>query len=101
MKSSKYVIILTDGSGTRLRPLSYRIPKLLLEIAYVIIRKYSRIGNFCDLSDIIIFDNTIIDKSCKLNWCIIDENIKMPDNFNAINCFINKNDKKEFEIITY
>ncbi len=93
--------MLTGCYDTRLKPLSYRSPKTLLEIAYVIIRKYCRIGDFCDLSDIIIFDNTIIGKSCKLNWCIIDENIKIPDKFNTTNCFIIKNDKKELEIITY
>lgn len=68
---------------------------------YVIIGKYCKIGDFCDLSDIIIFDNTIIGKSCKLNWCIIDENIKLPDNFHATNCFITKNDKKGLDIITF
>jgi len=49
MKSSTYVIILTSGYSRRLRPLSYRMPKPLIEIAYAIIGKYCRIRDFCHL----------------------------------------------------
>ncbi|MFX0106316.1 MAG: sugar phosphate nucleotidyltransferase [Candidatus Hodarchaeota archaeon] len=68
---------------------------------YVTIGKFCRIGDFCELADVIIFDNTKIGKACKLNWCIIDENVNLPDNFLAKDCFITQNDKKELDIINF
>ena len=55
--------------------------------------------DFCKLSDVIIFDNVIIGKSCKLDWCIIDEYVILPNNFHAKDCFITKNSKKGLKII--
>lgn len=78
-----------------------KIGKKVLIGPYVIIGKYCKIGDFCELADVIIFDNTIIGKSCKLNWCIIDENVNLPDNFHAKDCFITQNDKKELDIINF
>jgi len=56
MKSSIYVIILTGGYATRLRPLSYRIPKPIIEITDIpivshIIKSFKNSGfiKFCVL----------------------------------------------------
>jgi NDP-sugar pyrophosphorylase family protein len=68
---------------------------------YVIINNNCKIGASCELSNIIIYDNVIIGKSSKLDWCIIDENVHLPDNYQAKECFITINNKKEIEIINF
>jgi len=70
---------------------------------YVSIGNYCKIGDLCELADVLVFDNTILGKSCELKWCIIDENVILPDNFHAQNCFITHKDetKLELEIIYF
>ncbi|MBY8984326.1 MAG: NDP-sugar synthase [Candidatus Lokiarchaeota archaeon] len=68
---------------------------------FVIIGKYCKIGDFCELSNVIVYDKVIIGKSSRLDWCIVDENVKLPENFQAKECFITKNNKKELEIINF
>ena len=68
---------------------------------FVIIGKYCKIGDFCELSSVIVYDKVIIGKSSRLDWCIVDENVKLPENFQAKECFIIKNNKKELEIINF
>jgi NDP-sugar pyrophosphorylase family protein len=76
-----------------------RIGKNVLLGPYVIIGKSCRIGDLCELSNVIVLNKSILEKNCKLEWCIVDENVKLPEDFKAKNCFITMNDKKELEII--
>ncbi|MHA2281140.1 MAG: sugar phosphate nucleotidyltransferase [Promethearchaeota archaeon] len=68
---------------------------------FVIIGKYCKIGDFCQLSNVILYDNAIVGKSSKLDWCIVDENVKLPENFHAEKCFITINNEKELEVINF
>ncbi|MHA1932761.1 MAG: sugar phosphate nucleotidyltransferase [Promethearchaeota archaeon] len=68
---------------------------------FAIIGKNSKIGDFCQLSNVIVYDNVIIGKSSRLDWCIVDENVKLPENFDAEECFITVNNKKELEFINF
>ncbi len=65
---------------------------------YVSIGNYCKIGDFCELADVIVFDNTTLGKSSRLNWCIIDENVILPDNFYAHDCFITLKDENKLEL---
>jgi mannose-1-phosphate guanylyltransferase len=68
---------------------------------HVIINNNCKIGVSCELSNSIIYNDVTIGKLCKLDWCIIDENVHLPDNFQAKECFITLNKKKELEIINF
>ncbi|MHA2036744.1 MAG: sugar phosphate nucleotidyltransferase [Promethearchaeota archaeon] len=68
---------------------------------FAIIGNKSEIGDFCELSNIIVYDNVIIGKSSKLDWCILDENVILPENFHAEECFITMNNKMELEVINF
>ena len=68
---------------------------------FVIIGNYCKIGDFCELSNVIVYDNAIIGKSSKLDYCIVDKNVKLPKNFHAEECFITMNNKKELEVINF
>jgi NDP-sugar pyrophosphorylase family protein len=68
---------------------------------YAIIGKSCKIGNFCELKNVILYDNVIMGKSSKLDWCIVDEDVKLPENFHAEGCFITTNHKKELEVIKF
>lgn len=64
---------------------------------YVSIGNYCKIGDICELADVLVFENAVLGKSCELNWCIIDENVILPDNFHAQNCFITLKGKNKLE----
>jgi NDP-sugar pyrophosphorylase family protein len=68
---------------------------------YAIIGKFCKIGNFCELTNVILYDNVIMGKFSKLDWCIIDENVELSENFHAEDCFITTNNKKELEVIKF
>ncbi|MHA2182441.1 MAG: GlgC family sugar phosphate nucleotidyltransferase, partial [Promethearchaeota archaeon] len=68
---------------------------------FVIIGNYCKIEDFCELSNVIVYDNVIIGKSNKLDYCIVDENVKLPENFHGEECFITMNNKKELEVINF
>ncbi len=65
---------------------------------FAIIGKNSEIRDFCELSNVIVYDDVIIGKSSRLNWCIVDENVKLPKNFHAEECFITINNKKKLDL---
>ena len=67
----------------------------------VIIGKYCKIRDFCELSNVILYDNVIVGKSSILDWCIVDEDVKLPENFHAKECFITINNKEELEVIKF
>lgn len=66
---------------------------------YVIIGKSCNIGDLSDLSNAIILNQSTLGMNSKLEWCIIDENVNVPEDFKAKNCFITMNDREELEII--
>ena len=68
---------------------------------YAIIGKFCKIGNLCELTNVILYDNVKMGKSSKLDWCIIDENVELPENFHAEECFITTNNKNELEVIKF
>ena len=61
------------------------------------IGNYCKIGDFCKLTDVLVFDHAVLGKSCELKSCIIDENVILPDNFHAQDCFITLKDKNKLE----
>jgi len=67
----------------------------------VIIGKNCELGNSCELSNVLLYDNVYVGKSNKLDWCIIDENIHLPENFKGKECFITRNKKNDLEIIKF
>ena len=68
---------------------------------YASIGKFCTIGKSCELTNVILYDNVVMGKTSKLNWCIIDENVELPENFHAEECFITTNNKKELEVIKF
>ena len=68
---------------------------------YATIGKFCKIGKYSDLKNVILYDNVILGKSSKLNLCIIDENVELPENFHAEECFITTNNKKEIDVINF
>ncbi|MFX1456429.1 MAG: sugar phosphate nucleotidyltransferase [Promethearchaeota archaeon] len=68
---------------------------------HAIIGRNCRIGDFCSLSNVIVYDNVIFSKSCTLDWCIVDDNVKLPENFHAEESFITINNKGKLEIINF
>ncbi|MHA2397678.1 MAG: sugar phosphate nucleotidyltransferase [Promethearchaeota archaeon] len=68
---------------------------------YVIIGKSCKIGDSCTFSNVITYDEVTIKKQSSLEWCLIDKDVVLPENFKAKNCFIAKNEKKGFEIINF
>lgn len=67
----------------------------------VIIDKKCQLGDFCELSYTILFKGVNLGKYCKLNWCIVDDNTNLPQNFEAKDAYISKNDKGEIEILNF
>jgi mannose-1-phosphate guanylyltransferase len=65
----------------------------------VIIGKNCEIGNSCEFSNTLLYDNVYIENSNKLDWCIIDENVHLPENFKGKECFITRTSKNDLEII--
>jgi NDP-sugar pyrophosphorylase family protein len=68
---------------------------------YVLIGKSCKIEGSCKLSNVITCDGVTIKKRSTLEWCLIDKDVVLPENFKAKNCFIAKNEKKGFEIINF
>ncbi|MHA1985312.1 MAG: sugar phosphate nucleotidyltransferase [Promethearchaeota archaeon] len=68
---------------------------------FVIIGKNCKIEDACRLSNVILYDNVDIGKFCTLDWCIVDEDVKLPGNFRAKECFITINNKEELELIKF
>ena len=68
---------------------------------FVIIGNDSKIGDFCELSNVILYDNVIVGKSCILDWCIVDENVKLPENYHVKECFITVNNNEDLEVIKF
>ncbi|MHA1250542.1 MAG: sugar phosphate nucleotidyltransferase [Candidatus Helarchaeota archaeon] len=67
----------------------------------VIIGKKCKLGAFCELANTIVFENVILGRECKLNWCIVDENVRLPEKYSAKNKFITSGSDqtiKEYEI---
>ncbi|MGQ4875345.1 MAG: sugar phosphate nucleotidyltransferase [Promethearchaeia archaeon] len=67
----------------------------------VIVGKKCKLGAFSELANTIIFDNAILGRECNLNWCIVDENVRLPEKYSAKNKFITSGSDqtiKEYEI---
>ncbi|MFX1487904.1 MAG: sugar phosphate nucleotidyltransferase [Promethearchaeota archaeon] len=67
----------------------------------VIIGKNCEIGNSCEFSNTLLYDNVYIENSNKLDWCIIDENVHLPENFKGKECFITRTNENDLEIIKF
>ncbi len=81
--------------------LNVRIGDTALLGPNVIVNKNCEIGAFTELANTILYEGVIVGKHCKLNWCIVDKNVKLSESFQANNCFISKNDKNEIEITNF
>lgn len=103
-------------SGIKLMPFRGELPKLIEPLSigngnrfgdkimigpYVIIGNACKIGDFCELSNTILYDKVKIGKNCALEYCIIDEGVHLPDKYRAKDCFITRNNKKDLEIINF
>ncbi len=67
----------------------------------VIIRNNCEIKANCELSNTILYENVVLGGGCKLNWCIVDANVVLPEKFREKQCFMTKNEKNELEIINF
>ena len=67
----------------------------------VLIDKECVLGDYCELSNTILFKGVTLGKYCKLNWCIVDENLNLPQKFEAKGAYITKNNKGEIEILDF
>jgi len=65
----------------------------------VIIGKSCELGAFVELSNTIVFDNVKLGKLCKLNWCVVDDNITLSEKFSAKESYITKNENGELNVI--
>ena len=65
----------------------------------IIIGNSCELGAFCELSNTILLEDVVLGNLCKLNWCIVDDKITLPDKFNAKECFITKNQNEELKVI--
>ena len=68
---------------------------------YATIGKSCIIGESSKISNTIINDRVKIGNFCELDWCIIDENVELPENLQSKECFITINNEKELEIINF
>jgi mannose-1-phosphate guanylyltransferase len=68
---------------------------------YTTIGKSCVIGDSTKISNTIIYDMVIVGKFCELEWCIIDENVELPESFRAKECFITRSNENELEIINF
>lgn len=64
----------------------------------VLIDKECSLGDFCELSNTILFEGVSLEKYCKLNWCIVDQGLTLPQKFIAKKAFITKNVKGEIQL---
>ncbi|MHA1762390.1 MAG: sugar phosphate nucleotidyltransferase [Promethearchaeota archaeon] len=55
---------------------------------YVIVKKGVQIKNNCKISHSILYENSVINPSCELNGCIIEEKVKIPPNLKISNKFM-------------
>ncbi len=68
---------------------------------YTTIGKSCSIGDSSKISNSIIYDMVIIGKFCELEWCIIDEDVELPESFRAKKCFITRINEEELDIINF
>ncbi|MFX1532222.1 MAG: sugar phosphate nucleotidyltransferase [Promethearchaeota archaeon] len=68
---------------------------------YTTIGKSCIIGDSSKISNSIIYDMVIVGKFCELEWCIIDENVELPESFRAKKCFITRSNGEELDIINF
>ncbi|MFX1427554.1 MAG: sugar phosphate nucleotidyltransferase [Promethearchaeota archaeon] len=68
---------------------------------HVIIGNSCNLGDFSQLTNSILYNNITLGKSCVLDWCIIDDGVTLPDKLKASDCFIKKDNEKDFEIINF
>ncbi|MHA1489451.1 MAG: sugar phosphate nucleotidyltransferase [Promethearchaeota archaeon] len=61
----------------------------------IIIGKNCRIEKSSKLKNTLLFDNVVVGNQCKLNWCIVDNNVILQTKFRAKNCFITKKENDE------
>ena len=56
------------------------------------------LGTFTELANVILSKNGKAGKLTKLVWCVVDANVTLPENFEANNCFITKDETGKLEI---
>ena len=49
----------------------------------VLIGKDCQLGDFCELSNTILFNGIKLGKHCKLNYCIVNNDVELPSEFEA------------------
>ena len=65
----------------------------------VLIGKDCQLGDFCELTNTILFNNIKLGKLSKLKWCIIDDGVELPENYQATSSFITIGEKGDLKII--
>jgi len=67
----------------------------------VIIDEGCDLGAWTELGNVILSKNVVTGKLTKLKWCVVDSDITLPENFNADNSFITKNESGKLEIKSF
>ncbi|MHA1294191.1 MAG: sugar phosphate nucleotidyltransferase [Promethearchaeota archaeon] len=80
---------------------NFQIGKNSILGPYLIIGNDCKIGNNCRISNSIIYNNAKFGHFCEIEWCIIDENVILPDDFKAINSFIMRDKYNNIKIINF
>jgi NDP-sugar pyrophosphorylase family protein len=63
----------------------------------VFIDEGCKLGNFTEISNVILCKNVVTEKLVKLNHCIVDKDVLLPKEYNANNAFITKNEAGELK----
>jgi len=96
------VLYMIIGLGLTLKLLeNTKIENNVLLGPYVTIGKSCVIGDSSKISNSIIYDMVIVGKFCELEWCIIDEDVELPESFRAKKCFITRINEEELDIINF
>jgi len=56
------------------------------------------LGTFTELANVILSRNVKTGKLTKLRWCVVDTNVTLPENFEANNSFITKDETGKLDI---
>ena len=67
----------------------------------VLIGSECKIGKSCEITNSVLLNNVIVGDYCKLDWCILDDCVILPEKYVAYNCFITKKEKGDLDIIDF
>ncbi|MFX1396609.1 MAG: hypothetical protein ACFFAS_06135 [Promethearchaeota archaeon] len=65
----------------------------------VLIGDRCELGAFCEITNSILLENVNLGKHCKLDYCVVDSELILPDEYRASNCLLKLNEEGEIEHI--